>query len=246
MIKNIKKMAETELIYGTHAVFEVLEQKRRKVFELFILESDHATFKKIQSFLPKNPIIIHKMKREKLTHTLGTVDHQGIGARVQPFTFRKKFFDSSTSPFLLLLDGIQDVRNLGAIIRSAYCTGVDGVILCKKKSATITATALKASAGLAERMEIYEASSIESVLIELKKAGYNLYVAALSKEANAFTIEYKKPLCLVIGSEGNGVSNATLRAGTIITLPQKSSEVSYNASVAAGILMSYIGYKNRE
>ncbi len=245
MIKNIKKISETELIYGTHAVFEVLEQKRRKVFEVFVLESDHATLKKIQILLPKHPVIIHKMKRETLTHTLGTLDHQGIGARVQAFAFRKKFFDSSVSPFLILLDGIQDVRNLGAIIRSAYCTGVDGVILCKKKSATITATALKASAGLAERMEIYQAPSIESALIDLKQAGYNLYVAALSKEANAFSIEYKRPLCLVIGSEGTGVSNTTLRAGTIVTLPQKSSEVSYNASVAAGILMSYIGYKNK-
>jgi 23S rRNA (guanosine2251-2'-O)-methyltransferase len=242
MAKVIQKQADLELIYGTHPVFEVLQQKRRKVFELFVLESDHATLKKIQTLLPKHPVTIHKMKRETLTLKLGTTDHQGLGALVQPFAFRKKFFEKEKSPFLLLLDGVQDVRNLGAIIRSAYCTGVDGVIICKKKSATITATALKASAGLAERMEIYQAPSIESVLIELKNAGYALYVAALSKQENAFTVDYKMPLCLVIGSEGSGVSNTTLKAGTIVTLPQKSAEVSYNASVAAGILMSLIAF----
>ncbi len=245
MAKNIQKALDVELIYGTHPVFEVLQQKRRKVFELFVLESDHATLKKIQGLLPKHPVTIHKMKRETLTQKLGTADHQGVGALVQPFAFRKKFFDPKASPFLVLLDGVQDVRNLGAIIRSAYCTGVDGVIICKKKSAHITSTALKASAGLAERMEIYQAPSIESALIELKNANYTLYVAALSKEANAFTMDYKQPLCLVIGSEGTGVSNSTLRAGTIITLPQKSAEVSYNASVAAGILMSLIAFGKR-
>ena len=136
------------------------------------------------------------------------------------------------------------MRNLGAIIRSAYCTGIDGVILCKRNAAPLNAPAFKASAGLAERMELYVASSLAQALQELKSAGYHLYVAALSKNANAFTTKYERPLCLIIGSEGSGVSSSTLSAGTLITLPQKSSDVSYNASVAAGILLSLISQRS--
>lgn len=238
--KNVK--IDGEYIYGIHPVFEVLRQKQRKIYDIFIIDSDHATLKQIQALLPKYPVTIHKMKKETLSVKLGTFDHQGLGALVQPFVFRKKFFNPKEQPFLVLLDGIQDVRNMGAIIRSAYCTGVNGVIITKKKSAPITATTLKASAGLAERIDMYQVTSIEQALVELKQAGYTLYVTALSPKANAFTLEYVKPLCLVIGSEGSGVSAATLKAGTIVTLPQKDSDVSYNASVAAGIVMSLIAF----
>lgn len=245
MKKQDKHTIETELIYGTHPVLEVLQQKRRKVFEIFALESDTVMLKKIQALLPKYPVTIHKMQRDTLSRKLNTTDHQGLGALVGAYPYRKKFFDAKAQPFLIMLDGIQDVRNLGAVIRSAYCTGVDGIILCKKKSATLTATALKASAGLAERIEIYQAPSIEHALIDLKNSGYNLYVTALSKNANAYSLSYQGPLCLVIGSEGYGVSSASLAAGTVVTLPQKTSDISYNASVAAGIIMSLIAFGKR-
>ena len=230
----------TDIVYGVHPIVELLKQKKRRILEIFMVNPEPKIWMDIRDMLPKYPIRIHKMKKDALSRKLGTTDHQGIGAFVQAFPFRKKFFDPSKQPFLLLLDGVQDVRNIGAIIRSAYCTGVDGIILCKRRSAPLNAPALKASAGLAERMDIYVAASLPEALQDLKQAGYNLYVAALSKKQNAFTENYKKPLCLVIGSEGKGVSSATLKAGTIITLPQVSPEVSYNASVAAGILLSVI------
>lgn len=256
--KNSKKNVKTgELVYGIHPVLELLTQKRRKIFEIYISDSDSRIAAKIEKLLPNYPVAIHKLNKELLTHKLHTADHQGIGALAQVYPFRNKFFDPKKEPFLLLLDGLQDVRNLGAIIRSAYCTGVNGVIICRKNCAPLTATALKASAGLAERMDIYTAPSIESALIELKHAGYNIYIAALSNQANAFTLTYTKPLCLVIGSEATGVSPITRKAGTIVTLPQQNSskpssttrsiqqdsDVSYNASVAAGILLSLIAYK---
>lgn len=239
-----KKVVMGEIVYGVHPIIELLKQKRRKVFELFVLNPEPKIWMEIRDLLPKYPVRIHKMNRESLAKKLGTSDHQGIGALAQPFSFRKKFFTPKEQPFLLLLDGVQDVRNFGAIVRSAYCTGVDGIIVCRKQAAPLTGTALKASAGLAERMEIYQATSLSGALQELKEAGYNLYIAALSKNANAFSLKYKKPLCLVIGSEGAGVSGATLKAGTVITLPQKSSDVSYNASVAAGILLSVISQQS--
>lgn len=243
MAKQTKKTVLGEIVYGVHPVIELLKQKRRKVLELFVMNPEPKIWMEIRDILPKYPVRIHKMRKEALSQKLGTNDHQGIGALAQPFALRKKFFEPAKQPFLLLLDGVQDVRNFGAIVRSAYCTGVDGIIICKRKAAPLNAVALKASAGLAERMEIYEAPSLPNALQELKEAGYNLYIAALSKKANAFTEKYKRPLCLVIGSEGSGVSQTTLKAGTVITLPQKATDVSYNASVAAGILLSIIGQK---
>jgi len=244
MAKTIKKKTVLgEIVYGVHPVIELLTQKRRKVIDLFMVNPEPKSWMEIRDMLPKYPIRIHKMPKEALSQRLGTTDHQGIGACAQPFPFRKKFFEPKKQPFLLLLDGVQDVRNFGAIVRSAYCTGVDGIIICTRSGAPLTGAALKASAGLAERMEIYQSTSIGNALQALKEAGYNLYVAALSKKANVFTQDYKKPLCLVIGSERSGVSTATLKAGTVITLPQKTKDVSYNASVATGILLSIISQK---
>lgn len=241
----VKKIVPGELVYGVHPVTELLKQKKRKVLDIFVLNPEPKAWVHIRDFLPKYPVRVHRMNRDALSKKLGTTDHQGIGAIAQPFAYRKKFFDPKKEPFLVLLDGVQDVRNFGAILRSAYCTGVQGVIVAKKQAAPLTGPALKASAGLAERMDIYQASSTAAALQELQNAGYTIYVAALSKKQNAFNQVYTFPACLVIGSEGTGVTPATLKAGTIVTLPQKSADVSYNASVAAGILLAVMQWGNK-
>jgi 23S rRNA (guanosine2251-2'-O)-methyltransferase len=238
--KTPREMGTAELVYGVHPVRELLAQKKRRVYDIFTLSDDPKSWAEIQNFLPKYPYSMHRLSRQALSERIGTTDHQGVAALAEPFSYRKKFFDVARDQFLVMLDGIQDARNLGAIIRSAYCTGADGVILIQKQGVSLNAAALKASAGLAERMSIYQATTPSVALMDLKHAGYNIYVAALSDTPNAFTVEYKKPLCLVIGSEGLGVSQQSLKAGTVVTLPQKSPDVSYNASVAAGIIMSIV------
>ena len=233
-----------ELIFGGHALLEVLKAKRRKIYECYVLKQEPKIWRSISPLLPKYKMPIHHLTKEQMTQKLGTADHQGVAALVSPFPFRKKFFDASREPFIVLLDGILDVRNMGAILRSAYCTGADGVIIPARQGAPLTGAAVKASAGLAERMEILEISSVGQALVELKKAGYNVYVTALEKAQDATKVEYKKPLCVVIGSEETGVSPETLKAGTVVKLPQKANDVSYNASVAAGIVMFLIGQKS--
>lgn len=240
MKKTPREMGTAELVYGVHPVRELLAQKKRRVYDIFTLSDDPKSWAEIQPLLPKYPYSIHRLARQALSERIGTTDHQGIAALAEPFSYRKKFFDVSRDQFLVMLDGIQDARNLGAIIRSAYCTGADGVILVQKQGVALNSAAIKASAGLAERMSIYQVTTPSVALMDLKHAGYNIYVAALSENANAFTVEYKKPMCLVIGSEGLGVSYQSLKAGTVVTLPQKSPDVSYNASVAAGIIMSIV------
>lgn len=238
--KNIKSKAparvEGEILYGVHPVLELLKAKKRKLFTLYTTHPVPQAFAQIQALLPKYPVDIKYVSREYLDRFTGTTDHQSVAAVVGPFVYRSAPFDPAKAPFLLMLDGIQDVRNLGAILRSAYCVGVDGVIITQRKSAPLQAAAIKASAGLAEHLAIYLASSPTAAAQQLKDAGYHLYITNFGGE-NAANVTYQKPLCLVIGSEGKGVSPALFPFGTSVTIPQRSKDISYNASVAAGIML---------
>jgi 23S rRNA (guanosine2251-2'-O)-methyltransferase len=229
-----------ELVFGIHPIIELLAAKRRKLYTIYTTKPAPKAWETIAPLLGRDTQVQY-VTREVLARIAGTTDHQGVVAWAAPFVFRKKFFESTKSPFLLMLDSIQDPRNLGAILRSAYCTGVDGVLITAKSSAPLNAVALKSSAGLAEHLEIYEAPSAISALQELKKGGYPIYLAALGGE-DATKICYKEPLCLVIGNEAVGISKNLLSFGTQVELPQRTSDISYNASVAAGILLFLIAH----
>jgi 23S rRNA (guanosine2251-2'-O)-methyltransferase len=229
-----------ELVIGVHPIIELLKAKRRKLYTIYTTKPAPKAWDLVAPLLTKD-IQIQFVARDILTRIAGTADHQGIVAWASPFIFRKKFFDPVKSPFLVMLDSIQDPRNLGAILRSAYCTGVNGVILTSKSSAPLSAIALKSSAGLAEHLEIYEAQSAASAMQELKKHGYTIYLAALGGQ-DATAITFQKTLCLVIGNEAVGISKNLFTFGTTIQLPQRTSDISYNASVAAGILLFLIAH----
>jgi 23S rRNA (guanosine2251-2'-O)-methyltransferase len=239
------KQKIVELVYGVHPVVELLKAKKRKITTLYLLQPEPQTFKQIKSHLPLYPFRMVYKARKDLTQITGTPDHQGVAVLTTPLPIRKKPFNPKQQPYIVLLDGIQDPRNLGAILRSVYCTGFQGVILTKKNTAPLNAVALKSSAGLAELLEIYQTPSATAAIQELKQEGYHIYISALSKSAdNATNIDFNHPLCLVIGSEGYGVSKDILSKGQTIMLPQRTANISYNASVAAGILMFFIATKN--
>lgn len=239
-----KNKPQGELIYGIHPVIELLKAKRRKVISIYTTRPTPKAWPKVQKLLPEKPIPIQYVERDVLTKMAQTSEHQGVVAWVQNFTFRGKAFDPEKQKFLVLLDGIQDPRNVGAIIRSAYCTGADGVILASKFGAPLNAAALKASAGLAEHLEIMVAQTAQAAVQNLKTAGYTIYLAAFGGK-NALEAQFQTPLCIVIGSEGEGIMPAILKAGVQVTLPQKTEDISYNASVAAGILLFLIGTQNK-
>lgn len=243
MAKNKKKVVG-ELIYGIHPVVELLKAKRRKLISIYTTKPEPKGFKEIQKYMPKYPVAIQYVKRDILNRMAETTDHQGVVAWVQKYSYRKKPFDPQKQPFIVLLDSIQDPRNVGAIIRSAYCAGADGIVLPQKNTAPLTATAIKSSAGLAEQSEVYLAPSSIHAAQELSQAGYELYLATFDG-MNATECEFKKPMCIVIGSEGTGISKELLSFGTKVTLPQRSSDISYNASVAAGILLFLAATKNK-
>ena len=236
-MKKKKKIApKGEIIYGIHPIVELLKAKKRKLFTLYTTKPAPKAWPEIEQLLPKYPVQIQYVSREKLNQLAGTTDHQSVVGLAAPFVYRTAFFDPQHAPALLMLDGIQDVRNIGAILRSAYCTGINGVIITQKRSAPLNAAAIKSSAGLAEHMHVYLAPSAPAAAQQLKEAGYHLYITNFKGE-DATQIRYQQPYCVVIGSEGTGVSPSIFKYGTQVTLPQRSKDISYNASVAAGIML---------
>lgn len=240
MAKRVKQ-AVYELVYGINPVVELLRAKKRKLLALYTAKPVPKGWKKVAAILPSYPLPISYVTRDVLSKMVGTADHQGIVAHAQPFIYRTKPFDPARHSRLLMLDGIQDVRNLGAILRSAYCTGIQGVILGSKGCAPLNATALKASAGYAEHLDIYQASSLISTAEILTQNGYAFYLATFGG-VDARELSCRTPLCLVVGAEGAGLTPQLSKYGTAITLPQRHSDISYNASVAAGILLFMISF----
>ena len=244
MVKKDKKQVVGELIYGVNPIVELLKAKKRKLISIYTTKPETKAFLEIKELLPKYPVAIQYVSRDVLARMAETTDHQSVVAWVQSYGYRKKMFDPKRESFILLLDGVQDPRNVGAIIRSAYCTGIDGVILPQKNSAPLNSVVHKSSAGLSEHIDIMLSDSSISAIQQVKDAGYEIYLATLGGK-NAVEVSYKKPLCLVIGSEGFGISKQLFPFGQQITLPQISKDVSYNASVAAGILLFLIQDKTK-
>ncbi len=243
MVKNTKSKPSGELIYGIHPIAELLKAKKRKLLALYTTRPEPKGFKTLEQLMPRYPLKVNYVSREALNNMSGTTDHQSVVGLAAPFVYRKKFFNPKKQPFLLFLDGIQDVRNLGAILRSAYCTGVNGVIITQKKSAPLAAATLKASAGLAEHLDIYLAPSAQAAILQLKQAGYTPYITTFKGE-NAVTVSYQEPLCVVIGSEGTGVTSSIIKEGIQVTIPQRTKDISYNASVAAGIMLFIVSQRH--
>jgi 23S rRNA (guanosine2251-2'-O)-methyltransferase len=243
-MKSSKSNIQGELVYGAHAISELLRAKRRRVISIYTTKPLPQGWERIKEFLPSKMPPIQYVDKHVLDKMVGTPDHNNVVAWVTPFKYQTKPFNPAEKKFILMLDGVQDVRNLGAILRSAYCTGVQGVVLCKKGSSILTAAAFKASSGLAEYLDIYIAPSATHAAEELASAGYNLYMAVIDGK-NASEVEYKTPMCLVIGNEATGISKNIQKMGQKVTLPQQRADISYNASVAAGILLYLTSTKTK-
>ena len=235
-MKKKTQQKDGEILFGIHPIIELLSAKKRKIYTLYTTKPEPKAWNQINRLMQKRSVNIQYTTREALSRLAGSSDHQGFVALVQPFPFLKQFFNPKKHKFLLLLDSIQDVGNVGAIMRSAYCTNCDGVIICKKGGAPLSAAALKASAGLAEHLNIYQAASVAQAVKDLKSSGYQLYLAALGGK-DSRSVEYNMPLCLVIGNEATGITRSIMREGQHITLAQRTADISYNASVEAGILL---------
>lgn len=238
-----------EILYGYHPVNEALKAGKRTIAEIW-LSRDKSSSRRgtIVEKAAARDIPLTQVPPSQLFTLAGSERHQGVCARVSGFPYTdlnevmrgellgKK--DGSPSACWLLLDSIQDPHNLGALVRTAYCAGVDGVVIPKDRSASPSPAVSRISAGALEHTRLVRATNLVKAISTFKSAG--LWVAGLDRAAGdtLFSTDFKVPLAIVVGSEEKGLRPLVKRnCDMLIGIPQKGEVDSLNASVAGGIVL---------
>lgn len=230
-------------IEGRNAILEALRNDR-DMEKLFVLRGNvEGTIKKIIAQAAQKGVVIQEVSRQKLDELSQTKNHQGVIAFVSCHNYvevediLQRAKDKGEPPFIVLLDGITDTHNLGAIIRTAECAGAHGVIIPKRRSVGLNATVAKTSAGAIEYMPVARVTNIVKTMEQLKKQGL-WFACADMKGLDYFDTDMKGAIGLVIGSEGDGVSRLVKEnCDFTVAIPMYGKIASLNASVAAGLLM---------
>lgn len=202
-------------------------------------ELAHELFSVIKEY----GVLVQKVPAERLNR-ITMKNHQGVIALISPIVYHKldnllpSLYEEGHNPFLIVLDGITDTRNFGAIGRTCDCAGVNGIVIPERNSVSVTPDAVKTSAGGLFYVPVCRERDIVSAVRLLKDSGVKV-VAASEKGAVDYTrLDLKVPLAIVMGSEDTGISDDVLRlCDEIAMIPMKGSIGSLNVSVAAGVLM---------
>lgn len=238
-------MLENEnIIEGKNAVIEAIRAGRALDKVYLVRDNDDKALAFIASNAKSAGVPVAECDRRKLDAMSQTHAHQGVIAVAAAREYCSVAdilaiaAERGEDPFVVVCDGLEDPRNLGAVIRSAECAGAHGVIISKHHSAGLNATADKASAGAAEHMAVAKVANLTNALKELKKAGLWVYGAEAGGNAPLWKTDMKGPVCLVIGSEGAGISRLVLEnCDFVLSIPMKGQVNSLNASAAASILL---------
>lgn len=228
----------SELVHGRHAVFHLIQAKRRKVDRLHLLKSLEKEEAPLIQLARSQKIPVSFADPAFFTNKLGSATHQGVVAETSAYPY-VRFDEVAGESFVLLLDEIQDPQNLGALCRSAYLLGVQGIIIPENRSASVTAGACQASVGAVEYLKIARVSSIASALEILKENQFWIYGADMQGTKILHEEKFPPKVALVIGSEERGLRKLVReRCDILLKIPTMKAEVdSLNASVAGGILM---------
>lgn len=249
-MKENNNEAKSDVISGRNPVSEAVRSDRAIDKILVARGEKNGAVVGILARARKKQIPVKEVDRTKLDYICGTTTHQGIVAfaAVKEYSSVEDIFDYAESlgeaPFIVVLDELEDPHNLGAIIRTAECAGVHGVIVPKRRSAGLSFTVGKASAGAVEYMRVARVTNIPSLIDELKQKGVWVYGADMNG-TDYLSCDFSGACAIVIGNEGKGISRLVReKCDVIVSLPMKGKINSLNASVAAGILM-YNAMKDR-
>lgn len=230
------------IVFGRNVAKEILSSDK-KVFNVYI--SNSFDEKEILDIINKRNIKITKLDRRAMDNKFGN-NNQGIALEIEDYKF-KKIEDIKDKKFIIMLDHLEDPHNLGAIIRTSECAGVDAIIIPKKRSVQINSTVMKVSAGALNNIDIIEVSSLAQTIDKIKEYGYWVYGTDMEDSVNYTDVKYDRKTCLIIGSEGNGISRLVReKCDFIIRIPMKGKINSLNASVAAGIAIYEVVRQNNE
>lgn len=233
----------TQYVYGKNVVKQLLKDKK-KIYEVILL-SDQKD-KALEKELKENRITLRYMNRKQMDKTLNVQNHQGVAALIDEYrTYDLDEILASIPegklPLLVMLDSLEDPHNLGAILRTCDCIGVDGVIIGKHRSVSLTPTVAKVSTGAIDTVKVAVVTNLVQTLNDLKEKGYWVVGADIVKSRDYREGQYDVPLVLVIGSEGFGISRLVQKTcDYCVRLPMVGTVSSLNASVACSVLLYQI------
>ncbi|MBQ9307124.1 MAG: 23S rRNA (guanosine(2251)-2'-O)-methyltransferase RlmB [Clostridia bacterium] len=229
------------LLVGRNPIREAIKSGRNLEKLLVARGELQGSAREILSMARDAHVVIQEVDKSRLDDI--APHHQGMIAYASAYkysTIAEMLSEAEAKgedPFLIVLDGVTDPHNLGAVIRSAECAGAHGVIVPERRSVGLTPAAVKASAGAIEHMKVARVSNLTRTLEDLKKAGMWLYAVTMDGK-DYRKIDFAGPCVLVVGSEGEGISRLVLESCDVeVSLPMKGHIDSLNASVAAGIMM---------
>lgn len=232
---------DNSVIYGKNPVLEAL--KSEMSIDVVYISGSGAIYNKISSLARERQVVVKNVNDVKMRQICGSIAHQGVAAVCACAEYssvedilevsKKKGHD----PFIIICDEIEDPHNLGAIIRTAEAAGADGIIIPKRRSASLNNTVFKTSAGAASWIPVARVPNLASVIETLKKQ--NIWIYGTDAEGECYTkVNFKGPMGLVIGSEGFGMGKLIKeKCDFLVSLPMAGQVNSLNASVAAGIFM---------
>ena len=230
-------------LYGMHPVTDAVRQGRRFEKILFKKGMEGEQFRALLDEVTGRDIPYQFVPVEKLNHLVRGA-HQGVVAFLEQIDYVpfdemvESALSRKANPVFLLLDGVSDVRNLGAIARSAECSGIDGIVVPSKGSAAINADAIKASAGALLRIPVAKVANLKLAMYYFRESEFQIVAASEKAEDEMYDVNFRKATVIVMGSEGSGISAPVLSLCTVgARIPIVGETGSLNVSVAAAIVM---------
>ena len=231
------------MIFGIRAVIEAAEAGKDIDKVLVKRELSGELFKELQEVLRRCEIPMQKVPLERIDR-ITRKNHQGVIAFTSAVTYQKLdqivpfLYEQGKNPLIVVLDGITDVRNFGAITRTCEVAGVDAIVIPARGSVSVNADAIKTSAGALHIIPVCRENSLKDAVVFLKNSGIRV-VAATEKAAKNYTVaDMSVPVAILMGSEDEGVSPEILRVcDELVKVPQFGSIQSLNVSVAAGVMI---------
>ncbi|BAY60231.1 RNA methyltransferase TrmH, group 3 [Calothrix brevissima NIES-22] len=235
---------ESDIIYGRHPVLSALESQRglNRIWITSRLRYD-PRFHHLILQAKDNGAVIDEVEPKRLDQITHGANHQGIAAQIAPYSYIElpdliAQAKSVNDPVIIVADGITDPHNLGAIIRTAEAIGAQGLVIPQRRASGITSTVVKVAAGALENFPVARVVNLSRSLEELKEAGFWIYGTAATASEPLHTVNFRGPIVLVIGSEGEGLSMLTQRScDVLVSIPLQGKTPSLNASVAAGMAL---------
>lgn len=239
-----QKEIYNDQVEGRNAVIELLESGK-DINKILVTKGErHGSIHKIISMAKENKIILVEKEKRQMEEIAQTENYQGVIAMVPPYEYCEigDIFEEAKTrgeePFVLILDGIEDPHNLGSIIRTAETAGVHGIIIPKRRSATVNSTVNKVSAGAVQHIKVARVTNITDAIEILKKEGLWICGTDIHTTTNYYEQDLTGAIGIVIGNEGKGISQKVKKnCDFLVKIPMKGKVTSLNASVSAGIIL---------